>query len=149
MKRSGKFYYKNERKTLEAIGFKQVPGSGNGWIAKEDGESDNTLVQLKSTENASYTVSLLDLKKLEVHAEIENKFPLFLIQFLKQDKIYALVSIENLEDLNDMIKTGKVKERTVSVQESTTVKRKKISSSSSAIKSYRKEQESKWQKKKT
>lgn len=149
MKRSGKFYYKNERETLEALGFKQVPGSGNGWIAKEDGESDNTLVQLKSTENAFYTVSLLDLKKLEVHAETENKFPLFLIQFLKQDKIYALVSIENLEDLNDMIKTGKVKERTVSVQESTTVKRKKISSSSSAIKSYRKEQESKWQKKKT
>lgn len=149
MKRSGKFYYKNERETLEALGFKQVPGSGNGWIAKEDGESDNTLVQLKSTENASYTVSLLDLKKLEVHAETEHKFPLFLIQFLKQDKIYALISIENLEDLNDMIKTGKVKERAVSVQESTTVKRKKISSSSSAIKSYRKEQESKWQKKKT
>lgn len=149
MKRLGKFYYKNERETLEALGFKQVPGSGNGWIAKEDGESDNTLVQLKSTENASYTVFLLDLKKLEVHAETEHKFPLFLIQFLKQDKIYALVSIENLEDLNDMIKTGKVKERVVSVQESTTVKRKKISSSSSAIKSYRKEQESKWQKKKT
>ena len=149
MKRSGKFYYRNERETLEVLGFKQVPGSGNGWVAKEDGESDNTLVQLKSTENASYTVSLLDLKKLEVHAETEHKFPLFLIQFLKQDKIYALVSIENLEDLNDMIKTGKVKERTVSVQESATVKRKKISSSSSAIKSYRKEQESKWQKKKT
>ena len=149
MKRSGKFYYRNERETLEALGFKQVPGSGNGWVAKEDGERDNTLVQLKSTENSSYAVSLLDLKKLEVHAETEHKFPLFLIQFLKQDKIYALVSIENLEDLNDMIKTGKVKERTVSVQESTTVKRKKISSSSSAIKSYRKEQESKWQKKKT
>lgn len=149
MKRSGKFYYRNERETLEVLGFKQVPGSGNGWVAKEDGESDNTLVQLKSTENASYTVSLLDLKKLEVHAETEHKFPLFLIQFLKQDKIYALVSIENLEDLNDMIKTGKVKERTVSIQKSTTVKRKKISSSSSAIKSYRKEQESKWQKKKT
>ena len=149
MKRSGKFYYRNERETLEALGFKQIPGSGNGWVAKEDGESDNTLVQLKSTENASYTVSLLDLKKLEVHAETEHKFPLFLIQFLKQNKIYALVSIENLEDLNDMIKTGKVQERTVNVQESTTVKRKKISSSSSAIKSYRKEQESKWQKKKT
>jgi len=148
MKRSGKFYYRNERKTLEALGFKQVPGSGNGWVAKEDGESDNTLVQLKSTDNSSYAVSLLDLKKLEVHAEVEHKFPLFLIQFLKQDKIYALVNIENLDDLNDMIKTGKVKERTVSIQESNTVKRKKISSSSSAIKSYRKEQESKWQKKK-
>ncbi len=149
MKRSGKFYYRNERETLEALGFKQVPGSGNGWIEKEDGYSENTLVQLKSTESSSYIVSLLDLKKLEVHAETEHKFPLFLIQFLKQDKIYALVSIENLEDLNDMIKTGKIKERVVSIQESTTVKRKKISSSSNAIKSYRKEQESKWKKKKS
>lgn len=34
MKRSGKFYYRNERETLEALGFKQVPGSGNGWVAK-------------------------------------------------------------------------------------------------------------------
>ena len=148
MKRSGKFYYRNERETLEALGFKQVAGSGNGWVEKEDGESENTLVQLKSTDSSSYTVSLLDLKKLEVHAETEHKFPLFLIQFLKQDKIYALVNIENLDDLNEMIKTGEIKERPVNVQESSTVKRKKISSSSSAIKSYRKEQETKWQKKK-
>ena len=148
MKRSGKFYYKNERETLEALGFKQVPGSGNGWVAKEDGESDNTLVQLKSTESASYAVSLLDLKKLEIHAEIEHKFPLFLIQFLKQNKIYAVVSLENLDDLNSMIKTGKVKERSVEIVEDTTVKRKRISSSSNAVNTYRKEQENKWQKKK-
>lgn len=148
MKRSGKFYYKNERETLEALGFKQVPGSGNGWVAKEDGESDNTLVQLKSTESASYAVSLLDLKKLEVHAETEHKFPLFLIQFLKQDKIYAVVSLENLDDLNSMIKTGKVKEHPVKIIENTTVKRKRISSSSNAVNTYRKEQENKWQKRK-
>ncbi len=148
MKRSGKFYYRNERETLEALGFKQVPGSGNGWVAKEDGESDNTLVQLKSTESASYAVSLLDLKKLETHAETEHKFPLFLIQFLKQDKIYAVVSLDNLDDLNSMIKTGKVKERTVKIIEDTTVKRKRISSSSNAVNTYRKEQENKWQKKK-
>ena len=148
MKRSGKFYYRNERDTLKALEFKQTPGSGNGWLIKEDGFSDNTLVQLKSTDSSSYAVSLLDLKKLEVHAEVEHKFPLFLIQFLKQDKIYALVNIENLDDLNDMIKTGKIKERTISIQEETTVKQKKISSSSNAIKSYRKEQENKWQKKK-
>nr|DAJ94268.1 MAG TPA: hypothetical protein [Caudoviricetes sp.] len=147
MKRTGKFYYRNERETLQALGFKQVAGSGNGWVEKEDGESENTLVQLKSTESSSYTIALLDLKKLETHAETEHKFPLFLIQFLKQDKIYALVNIENLDDLNEMIKSGEIKERPVNIQESTTVKRKKISSSSSAIKSYRKEQESKWQKK--
>ena len=148
MKRSGKFYYKNERETLEALGFTQVPGSGNGWIAKEDGESDNTLVQLKSTENSSYAVSLLDLKKLEIHAETEHKFPLFLIQFLKQNKIYALVSIENLSDLNSMIETGKIEKHSVEIVKDTTVKRKRIKSSSNAVNNYRKEQENKWQKRK-
>ena len=148
MKRSGKFYYKNERETLEALGFTQVPGSGNGWVAKEDGESDNTLVQLKSTENSSYAVSLLDLKKLEIHAETEHKFPLFLIQFLKQNKIYALVSIENLSDLNSMIETGKIEKHSVEIVENTTVKRKRIKSSSNAVNNYRKEQENKWQKRK-
>lgn len=116
-------------------------------VAKEDGESDNTLVQLKSTDASSYTVTLLDLKKLEVHAETDHKFPLFLIQFLKQDKIYALVSLDNLNDLNEMIKTGEIKERTVNLSESTTVNRKRISSSKQSIKSYKKEQGKQWKKK--
>ena len=29
---------------------------------------------------------MLDLKKLEYHAEVSNKVPIFLVQFLKQDK---------------------------------------------------------------
>ena len=54
MKRSGKFWYRNEKKTLEALGFKQIPGSGNGFAAKEDGENELALVQLKSTDSSSY-----------------------------------------------------------------------------------------------
>lgn len=149
MKRSGKFYYRNEKETLETLGFKQVPGSGNGWIAKEDGESENTLVQLKSTESSSYTLQMLDLKKLEVHAETANKFPLFLVQFLKHDKIYAVVSVENIADLTQMLKTGKVQDRTVKFDSrSSLVERKKVSSSSKAINSYRKEMQDKWKRKK-
>ena len=53
MKRSGKFYYRNERETMEMLGMRQVPGSGNGWVAKEDGENEHLLCQLKSTDGNS------------------------------------------------------------------------------------------------
>lgn len=99
MKRSGKFYYRNERETLEALGLKQVPGSGNGWVAKEDGENDYILAQLKSTDSSSYRLNLLDWKKLEFHASVSHKIPVFLIQFLQQNKIYALVAVEDLPEL--------------------------------------------------
>ena len=31
-KRSGKFYSKNEKKTLEKLGLRSIPFSGAGWI---------------------------------------------------------------------------------------------------------------------
>lgn len=96
MKRSGKFYYRNEKETLKKLGLQPVPGSGSGWIHKEDGEDENVMVQLKSTDASSYRVDMLDIKKLEYHAQVSNKLPIFLIQFLQQDKIYALVNVEDL-----------------------------------------------------
>lgn len=148
MKRTGKFYYKNEKQTLETLGFRQVPGSGNGWIAKEDGESETTLVQLKSTDKSSYRLDMLDMKKLEYHAEVAHKIPLFLVQFLQQDKIYAIISVDNLSDLKDIIETGSVKESKVVSNSEVKVKSRKVSSSSKAMNQYRKEMESNWQKKK-
>ena len=41
MKRSGKFYSKNEKETLKKLGLKPIAFSGAGWISKEDGESEN------------------------------------------------------------------------------------------------------------
>ena len=68
MKRSGKFYSKNEKETLRKLGLRPIPFSGAGWIEKEGGENENVLVQLKSTEASSYRVDMLDIKKLEYHS---------------------------------------------------------------------------------
>ena len=148
MKRTGKFYYRNEKETLEALGFTQIPGSGNGFAAKEDGENELALVQLKSTDSSSYKLDLLDLKKLEFHAEVDHKIPLFIVQFLKFDKIYAVIEVSNICDLKDVIETGSKKESVVKVNEEVDVRKRNVKSSSRAINSYRKELESRWQKKK-
>lgn len=110
MKRSGKFYSKNEKETLRKLGLRPIPFSGAGWIEKEDGENENILVQLKSTEASSYRVDMLDIKKLEYHSSVSNKIPVFIIQFLKHDKIYALINLEDLEELNEALNGKKQKE---------------------------------------
>ena len=84
---------------MKLLGFTPVIGSGSGWIHKEDGETEDALVQLKSTDASSYRIDMLDIKKLEYHAEVSHKLPIFLVQFLQQDKIYAVIGIEYIDEL--------------------------------------------------
>lgn len=98
-KRSGKFYSQNEKRTLKALGLTPAPASGAGWVVKEDGENETLMVQLKSTDSLSYRLSRLDMKKLEFHADVSHKVPVFLIQFLKDDRLYAIVDVKNIDDL--------------------------------------------------
>ena len=109
-KRSGKFYSQNEKRTLKALGLTPAPASGAGWVVKEDGENETLMVQLKSTDSLSYRVSRLDMKKLEFHAEVSNKVPVFLVQFLKDDRLYAIVDVNNIDDLFYGLKGIKPKE---------------------------------------
>lgn len=98
-KRSGKFYSKNEKQTLRSLGLEPAPASGAGWVIKEDGENEALMVQLKSTDSLSYRLSRLDMKKLEFHADVSHKVPVFLVQFLKDDRLYAIVDVKNIDDL--------------------------------------------------
>ena len=50
MKRTGKFYFRNEKEVLKSLGLTPTPQSGAGWVAKEDGENEIILAQLKSTD---------------------------------------------------------------------------------------------------
>lgn len=98
-KRSGKFYSQNEKRTLKALGLTPAPASGAGWVVKEDGENETLMVQLKSTDSLSYRLSRLDMKKLEFHADVSHKVPVFLVQFLKDDRLYAIVDVNSIDDL--------------------------------------------------
>lgn len=149
MKRSGKFYSKNEKETLTKLGLRPIPFSGAGWVEKEDGENENVLVQLKSTEASSYRIDMLDIKKLEYHSSVSHKIPVFIVQFLKHDKIYALVNLEDLEELNEAL-NGKKKKETVKIKikEDEPIKRKIISSSQKSRNKFFEEREKQYVKRK-
>lgn len=130
MKRSGRFYSRNEKETLRSLGLTPAPMSGAGWVIKEDGENDVAIVQLKSTDSSSYRIDMLDMKKLEYHAAESHKVPILLVQFLKQNKIYAIVSVENLVDIYEALEHGKKPKRPVEIEDLPTDATKRVIKSS-------------------
>ena len=126
MKRSGRFYFRNEKETLKSLGLTPAPMSGAGWVIKEDGENDVAIVQLKSTDSSSYRLDMLDMKKLEYHADEAHKVPIFLVQFLKQNKIYAIVSVENLVDIYEALEHGQKPKRPVEIEDLPTDATKRV-----------------------
>ena len=147
-KRSGKFYSNNEKKTLESLGFVPSPMSGAGWIVKEDGENDVAMVQLKSTDSSSYRFDILDMKKLEYHAYVSNKVPIFLVQFLKQDKVYAIVDVSNIDDLFEEFNCNKKPEYQKITKIENKNERKMIRSSKKSRDEFMKERNDKYTKRK-
>lgn len=108
-KRNGKFYSKNEKKVMELYGLKATPMSGAGWLIKEDGQNENIIAQLKSTDYSSYKINLDDIDKLEYHALVENKIPLFIIEFLQRDERYFLIKPQNLYKLSNLLECKEYK----------------------------------------
>lgn len=106
MARSGKFWYKNEREVMELLGMHQVPGSGNGWVSKEDGENDHVLCQLKSTDANSIRVQKQDIDKLEYHALVSKKLPVFAIQFVMSGQVYVIMKPQDVTEVAKYISTG-------------------------------------------
>jgi hypothetical protein len=70
-----------ERKAARDYGGVTTPGSGNKWHSKGDVKSDTELVECKTTTKASYSLKAADLSKHWKYAIVEDKLPLFEIQF--------------------------------------------------------------------
>ena len=155
-KRSGKFYRNNEREVMRSLGLEPTPNSGSGWIVKEDGQTDDLICQLKSTDANSIKINKNDLDTLEYNSLVEHKLPVFAIQFLQTNEVYLVLRPEDLKDVVKFIKTGKVsEERFLGVEELTgdstdsgnEVPRKKIVSSSKSRKAFMNEHEKQFIKK--
>lgn len=93
---------------------------------------------------------MLDIKKLEYHASVSNKVPIFLIQFLNHDKIYALVNLEDLDDLHNILnnKEKVIKKKAGDCYEEVSVSKKMVQSSSKARKQFFEEKEKQYAKRK-
>lgn len=105
--RSQKFYRKNEKDVMKKLGLRPVPMSGAGWVSKEDGEDDFVLCQLKSTDASSFRVSRVDLDKLEYHALVSHKIPIFATNFLEDGKLYITLSVDKIDAFIDYWKDNK------------------------------------------
>lgn len=153
MKRKGKFYYKNERETLESIGLKQVKGSGNGWVEKEDGENEEILCQLKSTDAESMRLQKEDIDKLVYHASVSHKVPLFAIQFLKDNDIWLMVKPEDILAIAKNLQLGESiyeKDEIVDLDfDDSIVKIPKVTNSANSRNKFYEEQEEKYRKDKS
>lgn len=106
MKRSIKFYRKNEREVMKQLGLEATYNSGSGWIEKEDGQSEYVICQLKSTDSDSFRIGIRDINILESNARVAHKVPLFIVQFLKSNDLFALVRLEDIPQISDFINTG-------------------------------------------
>ena len=149
--RTGKFYFKNEKELLKSLGFKPVSGSGSSWIAKEDGTTENFMCQLKSTDAHSYRLDRLDIDKLEYHAAVEHKIPIFITQFLEDGKVYFTINAEDIQNFVNVLAGNK--ELCIFSDFHEKVKPKKVKTKQTKIQSdvdsrerFYKERERQWQK---
>ena len=155
MKRSGKFYRKNEAKVMESLGLEPTKNSGSGWIEKEDGQSENVICQLKSTDAQSIKVNKKDIDTLLYNAVVAHKLPVFAIQFLQSNEVYLLIRPEELCEVAKYIKTGEYKSTNEFVginlnehEDTTAISGKIIKSSSKAREEFKRENERKFKKEK-
>lgn len=154
MKRSGKFYFKNEKEVMKSLGLKQTKGSGNQWLEKEDGQNDFLICQLKSTDAESIRVKQKDIRTLEYNADVSHKLPIFAIQFLNTGEIWLMAKPEDFTEVAEYINTGKVKRRNeivccVEEKDIDYTIPQKIKSSLQAREEYKKEQMKKYDKTKS
>lgn len=150
MKRSFKFYRKNEADVMESLGLKPTLNSGSTWIEKEDGQNDYVICQLKSTDAQSIKINQNDIRKLEYNALTSHKVPMFAIQFLNTGEVWLMVKPLDIQNIVNYIETGECEvERINLLEEKEEIKRKIISSSLSAREEFENERASKYNKVKT
>ena len=153
MKRSGKFYRNNEADVMKRLGLQPTKNSGSGWVEKEDGQSEDVICQLKSTDASSIKINKKDLDVLQYNATVSHKLPVFAIQFIQSDEVYLVLSPEVLREVADYLNTGKRSANTAEEfigidlnkhENVTTSPIRVIRSSSSAREMFNKENEAKF-----
>lgn len=110
-RRSTKFYRKNEAEVMKQLGFKPTPNSGAGWVFKEDGQNEQCICQLKSTDKRSISIKQDDLHILEQNAAISHKLPVFALQFLNTDEVWVMIKPEDLGLIQSLVKGEDISEQ--------------------------------------
>lgn len=121
-------------------------------VEKEDGQNDNVICQLKSTDANSIKINKKDIDTLNYNASVSHKLPVFAIQFLQSNEVYLLLKPENLSEVIEYINAGEVKNNNlfeienVEDVKAVNVSKQLVKSCSDAREQFKKEQERKYKK---
>lgn len=106
--RSTRWYRENEEEVMRKLGLEPTKNSGAGWVEKEDGQNDEVICQLKTTDLGSISVKRKDLETLEYNASVSHKIPVFALQFINDtiDDVWIMVKPSDLQEVVNYIDTG-------------------------------------------
>lgn len=97
---------RREKGVMKDIGANPVALSGAGWLDKEDGQTEDCLIQLKSTERKSITIKLDDVLTLIRNARVAHKRPVFVLEFVGEEILLVAAQVEDLKVVAKSIKRG-------------------------------------------
>lgn len=86
---------KQEESVAQDIGGRAHPNSGALYYAKGDVSNDRILVECKQTKHASYSLSLVELTRIEAQAKQVGKLPAFFIRFILTEREYVVLRKED------------------------------------------------------
>jgi len=58
-----------------------TPGSGNGWVKKNDVRTDTLSIEAKYTDKKQFTLKQADLHTAETHALLDGRDSVFMVSF--------------------------------------------------------------------
>lgn len=70
-----------EIRASREYGGSLTPGSGNTWVKKGDLRTEDEMFEFKTTNKETYSLSASELMRLRDHALLDNKIPVFEIEF--------------------------------------------------------------------
>ncbi len=88
-----------EMKVCKALGLKPTPLSGSNWKARQDGDSDKLIAQIKCTDGKQITVKQQDLIDLEHEGRITRKYPIFALYFTNEDDPWIMIRPYHLKKI--------------------------------------------------
>lgn len=86
-----------EKDTAARYAGRVTPGSGNGWVAKNDIRTETESIECKTTAAASYTLKYMDLWKAYKTALMDGRRMVFEIQFEKRGRFVILAEDDYME----------------------------------------------------
>lgn len=86
-----------EKRLAREMGGRVTPGSGNGWITKNDVKTEKWSLECKTTTKLSYSLKDSELRLAERQALLEDREMAFVIDM--QGRTWVVLSFETFASL--------------------------------------------------